>query len=53
MRISKRPEERREEFLDAAQALFYEQGIEATNVQQIVKRVGVAQGLYYYYFQSK
>ena len=53
MRISKRPEERREEFLDAAQALFYEQGIEATSVQQIVKRVGVAQGLYYYYFHSK
>ncbi len=53
VRISKRPEERREEFLDAAQALFYEQGIEATSVQQIVKRVGVAQGLYYYYFHSK
>lgn len=53
MRVSKRPEERREEFLDAAQALFYEQGVEATSVQQIVKRVGVAQGLYYYYFRSK
>ncbi|HIZ20258.1 MAG TPA: TetR/AcrR family transcriptional regulator [Firmicutes bacterium] len=53
MRVSKRPEERREEFLDAAQALFYEQGVEATSIQQIVKRVGVAQGLYYYYFHSK
>ena len=53
MRVSKRPEERRQEFLDAAQSLFYEQGVEATSVQQIVRRVGVAQGLYYYYFHSK
>ncbi|HJD23783.1 MAG TPA: TetR/AcrR family transcriptional regulator [Firmicutes bacterium] len=53
MRVSKRPEERRQDFLDAAQALFYEQGVEATSIQQIVKRVGVAQGLYYYYFHSK
>lgn len=53
MRISKRPEERRQELVDAAQALFSEQGVEATSVGQIVRRVGVAQGLYYYYFRSK
>lgn len=52
-RISKPPEERRQELIDAAKALFETQGYERTTVGDIVKRVGVAQGLFYYYFRSK
>lgn len=47
------PDERRTELLQAAMELFAEQGIEKTAVSDIVKRVGVAQGLFYYYFKSK
>ncbi len=52
-RISKQPEERRQELVEAAQRLFMEKGYEQTSVSDIVKQVGVAQGLFYYYFGSK
>lgn len=52
-RISKPPEERRQELIETAKALFMEQGYEQTTVGDIVKRIGVAQGLFYYYFRSK
>ncbi len=52
-RVSKQPEERRQELVDAARALFESQGYERTAVSDIVHRVGVAQGLFYYYFHSK
>ena len=52
-RISKPPEERRQELIQAAQELFMQQGYEKTMVGDIVRRVGVAQGLFYYYFRSK
>lgn len=52
-RVSKAPEERRQELIDAAMELFWSQGYEKTMVSDIVKRVGVAQGLFYYYFESK
>lgn len=52
-RISKSPEERRLEILEAAQELFMIKGYSATTVSDIVKKVGVAQGLFYYYFKSK
>ncbi len=44
---------RKNEFLEAAQALFNEKGFENTSVDDIVQRVGVAKGLFYYYFKSK
>ncbi|MEE9162719.1 MAG: TetR/AcrR family transcriptional regulator [Candidatus Neomarinimicrobiota bacterium] len=44
---------RRSELLDAAQALFYEQGYEATSVDAIIAKVGVSKGTFYYYFDSK
>lgn len=53
VRISKDPEERRSEILDAAQELFMAQGFEETSVTDIVKKIGVAQGTFYYYFESK
>lgn len=53
MRITKDPETRRAELISAARQLFDQNGIEKTQVSQIVKKVGVAQGLFYYYFKSK
>lgn len=53
MRITKDPTERKAEILDVAEDLFAQKGYEATSVREIVKRVGVAQGLFYYYFKSK
>lgn len=48
-----KPEERRQEFIEAAEALFLEKGYQDTSVSEIVKQVGVAHGLFYYYFDSK
>lgn len=52
-RITKDPEERKLELIDAAERLFMERGYEATAVSDIVQEVGVAQGTFYYYFPSK
>jgi AcrR family transcriptional regulator len=53
VRISKDPEIRREELIEAAGRLFEEKGFENTAVSDIVKAVGVAQGTFYYHFKSK
>ncbi len=53
IRISKPPEERRAELISAARRLFDERGIQKTRISDIVGRVGVAQGVFYYYFPSK
>lgn len=47
------PDERREEFMDTAEKLFWENGIVHTTVAAIVKEMNVAKGLFYYYFDSK
>jgi AcrR family transcriptional regulator len=47
------PEGRRNEFIEAAERLFNEKGFENTSVEDIVDEVGVAKGLFYYYFESK
>ncbi len=52
-RISKSPHERRKELLDTALELFMKNGYENTSVGDIVSKLGVAQGLFYYYFKSK
>ncbi len=52
-RITKNPEERKNEFMDAAQELFLEKGYEKTAVSDIVKKIHVAQGTFYYHFKSK
>lgn len=52
-RISKSPQERRNEILTVAMELFNQKGYEQTSVSEIVKKVGVAQGTFYNYFQSK
>jgi len=53
VRTAKDPEKRRQELMEAALELFLEQGTERTAVSHIVKRVGVAQGTFYYHFDSK
>lgn len=53
MRITKEPEERKQEILDAAMGLFHKKGYEKTSITDIAKEIGVAQGLCYRYFPSK
>lgn len=53
MRVTKNPDERRNEILDAAEMLFTTKGYSQTTVNDILKEVGIAKGTFYYYFQSK
>lgn len=53
MRITKEPEERKQEIFDVALRLFGEKGYEKTAITDIAKEIGVAQGLCYRYFPSK
>lgn len=53
MRISKEPEERKQEILETAMQLFRVNGFEKTSISDIAKEIGVAQGLCYRYFPSK
>lgn len=52
-RITKDPEVRQAELIDAAEELFITLGYQQTTVSTIVKKIGVAQGTFYYYFASK
>ncbi|MDF2698465.1 MAG: hypothetical protein K0Q49_21 [Haloplasmataceae bacterium] len=53
MRITKPPEERKQEILATSRRLFEQNGFENTKISDIVKEIGVAKGLFYYYFKSK
>lgn len=52
-RISKEPEERRQEIIETALELFSEKGYENTTIQDISDRMNVSPGLCYRYFKSK
>lgn len=52
-RITKQRDDRRAEFLKTAKKLFNKKGYEHTTVDDIVDEMGVAKGLFYYYFESK
>ncbi len=52
-RISKKPDERKNELIETALTLFLEKGYENTAVSDIVKQIGIAQGTFYYHFKSK
>ncbi len=52
-RITKDPQVRMAEILDTAEELFYAKGYHETQISDIVKKIGVAQGTFYYYFKSK
>lgn len=49
----RRQDLRRGALLDAAAALFVEQGTAATTIDHIVDRAGVAKGTFYHYFQDR
>lgn len=53
MRISKNPEERKNEILDAAELLFGTKGYSKTTVNEILENIGIAKGTFYYHFNSK
>ena len=44
---------KRDEILDVASRLFYEQGYNKTGVQQIIAEAGAAKGTFYSHFKSK
>ena len=52
-RISKAPEERRQDIVDAARDLYESRGMSRTTIKDITDQVGVARGLFYYYFPDK
>lgn len=56
--VEKRPrtkpaEVRRDELMDAAEALFLKKGFAATSVSEIVEEADVAKGTFYLYFKTK
>jgi len=53
IRITKNPEERKNELIQIAEKLFIKNGYEQTAVSDIVKKAKVAQGTFYYYFKTK
>ncbi|MFB9278099.1 TetR/AcrR family transcriptional regulator [Cohnella cellulosilytica] len=53
MRVSKNPEERKSEILDAAERLFLSKGYARATINDILGEVGIAKGTFYYHFQSK
>ncbi|MCP8884271.1 TetR/AcrR family transcriptional regulator [Devosia sp. XJ19-1] len=46
-------EERREQILDHAQALFFEKGYDRTTVQDLMAAAGVSKGGFYHHFSAK
>lgn len=53
IRVTKTPEERRDELLDTALRLCTTVGYEALSVDLLTREAGVAKGTFYYYFGSK
>jgi len=53
VRILKNYQERKDEFLDTAQQLFFTQGYDQTSVDAIIHKMGLSKGTFYYYFESK
>ncbi|WP_107942846.1 TetR/AcrR family transcriptional regulator [Metasolibacillus fluoroglycofenilyticus] len=53
MRIVKEHEERRNEILNIAQALFVTKGFTKTTINDILQTIGIAKGTFYHYFKSK
>ena len=53
IRIVKTHQERKNELLDIAQALFYKNGYENTSIANVIDAVNIAKGTFYHYFKSK
>lgn len=52
-RIVKSADDRRNEILDGAQALFFERGYERTTVNDVIAKVGISKGGFYHHFKAK
>jgi AcrR family transcriptional regulator len=52
-RATKPPDERRRELIEASRELFAQKGYEHASISDIVREAGVAQGTFYWYFDSK
>ncbi len=52
-RTVKKPEERRQEIIDAARVLFQTKEYDQTTMQDVMDALGIAKGTIYYYFKSK
>ncbi len=52
-RIVKDYHVRKNEILDAAKEMFFSTGYEKVSIQQIISKVQIAKGTFYYYFKSK
>lgn len=53
MRVSKEPEVRKQEIIDAAMKVFAAKGYEAATMKDIAREADVVAGLCYHYFQNK
>ncbi|KYK36355.1 MAG: helix-turn-helix transcriptional regulator [Theionarchaea archaeon] len=53
IRVTKEPEERQNELINIAEALFMEKGYDLTTVEEIVRKAKIAKGTFYYYFKFK
>lgn len=53
MKSVKNPEDRRNEILDAADALFAQKGFDNATTNDLLEQVGIARGTLYYHFKSK
>ncbi|MGR5140879.1 TetR/AcrR family transcriptional regulator [Photobacterium sp. DNB23_23_1] len=53
VRVIKSPQERRAEFISAANALFFSKGYANTSVNDLIQHVGVSKGAFYHHFDSK
>ena len=53
MRVVKQADVRKNEILDAADALFAEKGFDGASTDDILKAVGIARGTLYHHFKSK
>ncbi|WP_149866531.1 TetR/AcrR family transcriptional regulator [Tropicimonas marinistellae] len=52
-RTNMKPEARRNQLLDCAQALFFSKGFEDTTMADILQMAGVSKGGFYHHFKSK
>src|SRR5215475_6035812 len=50
---TKPPQQRRDDLMNSAEALFLEQGLEQTTVEEITRGADVAKGTFYLHFSSK
>ena len=53
IRITKTYHERKKQILSIARTAFFTRGYQATSVNDLIERIGIAKGTFYHYFNSK